>query len=94
MNILPDNIYVNPLDSCNPKYQLVNCICQAQSSSMLFLMILQEKRKPETSKEPQYIPNYIPVLEQIDPDYWMKLFAKYKDLFGEIDALGEWGIKH
>ena len=61
---------------------------------MLDLKIPKEKKKPETSKESQYIPKWTPGSEVVDPDRWTKLCAEYKDLFEEPGTPVERDIKH
>ena len=55
---------------------------------------LWEKNKLETTKEPQYIPKWIPGSEVVDPDCWIKLCTEYKDLYGEPGNPVEQVIKH
>ena len=61
---------------------------------MLDLKNLKKKNKPETSKEPKYIPKYTPGSEVVDPDHWIELCAEYKDLFEEPGTPVERDIKH
>ena len=52
------------------------------------------KNKPETSKEPQYIPKQILRAEVTDPHCWIKLCAECMDLFQKPGTPFERDIKH
>ena len=46
------------------------------------------------SKQRNLLPKYIPGLEVVDSNHWMKLCFEYKDLFEEPGTTVERGMKH
>ena len=58
------------------------------------LQASQGKNKPETSKEPKYIPKKTPRSEVVILDYCIKLNAEYKDLFEEPGTPVEQDVQH
>ena len=61
---------------------------------MLAFKIPKEKTNWKQAQNLNTYPNKIPGSEVVDPDYWIKLCAKYKDPFKKPGTPVEQDIKH